>query len=518
MSAKLFLFQDEARLKLQEGLRKLALLISPTLGPKGNHVALDNAAGSAKITSDSSAILEEVEFKDQFENFTVELVRKMAEEIKAQTGDGVATGIVILNALMQEALKHLAAGASPAGLKKEIENELDKALNKLSSLAVRIKTEKEIEKIALSAGGSIEIGQLLSEALKKAGEGGLVSIEEGRGLKSTLELARGFEIDRGYLSPYFCTNLEKLTVEMENPYFLITDKKLASVQELLPVLQNLNAIGGALIIIAEEIEGDALATLVINKLKGILKVAAIKAPSFGEERKQLLEDLACLTGARVVAEETGGSLVKTTLEDLGRAEKVFIGKETTNVINGQGAKDLLEKRILQLEKQNDLEEGEYEKDKLKKRIARLKGNAAVIKVGAASETELKQKKALFEESLAAVRAALEEGVAAGGGLAFVRAAQALDKTSFGGRILQKALLAPMETLLKNSSQESALYLEKIQKRDDLFGYNLETEKFEDLFQAGVLDPVKVLKNSLKKAASTAILMLFSEVLIGEDKS
>lgn len=528
-SAKVLVFDEEARLKISDGIDKLLETINITLGPKGRHVALSRTIGSPKITSDSNHIIDEIELKDQFENLAVQLAQEMAGKIKTATGDGITTGLVLMGALVKEGLKNIAGGASPVFIKKGLEKGLETVLKEMNSLALPVKTEKEIENIAtVSSKGNQEIGSIIASCFQKVGKDGVISIEEAKGLETKIELVEGMEIERGYVSPYFCTNLEKLNLEMTNPYILITDKKLSSVQDLLPILQNVSAIGKELLIIAEDVEGDALAALIINKLKGIVKVAAIKAPSFGDERKAALEDIAILTGGTFLTEEKGLSLIKATLVDLGRAKKVLINQDTTTFIDGAGKKEATEKRILEITKASENTTNEYDKEKLEKRKAKLKGGVAVIQVGAGSDSELKDKKSTFEDSLSATRAAVEEGVVAGGGVALLRASIALEKIiaaekheeeKLGLEILQKALLEPTKILMQNSGIDPHIFLEKIiSNQNTNTGFNVESGKIEDLLEAGILDPLKVVKNSLIHAVSTGSMLLISDALIGEDKS
>ncbi len=550
-SAKVLVFDEEARLKLSDGIDKLSETINITLGPKGRHVALSRTIGAPKITSDSNHIIDEIELRDQFENLAVQLAQSMSAKIKENTGDGITTGLVIMSALVKEGLKNIAGGASPVFIKKGLEKGLETALKAIKALALPVKSEQETKNIAtVSAKGNQEIGSIIASCFQKVGKDGVISIEEAKGLETKIELVEGMEIERGYISPYFCTNLEKLTVEMNNPYILITDKKISSVHDLLSILQNVSAIGSELLIIAEDLEGDALAALVINKLKGILKVAAIKAPSFGDERKAVLEDIAILTGGTFYSEEKGLTITKAILSDLGKAQKVFISKDTTTFIDGNGHKEAVEKRILEIAKASENSTNAYDKEKLEKRKAKLKGGVAIIRVGAGSDPELKDKKNIFEDSLAATRAALEEGIVAGGGVSLLRASTELEKliltekkskidkkiektTSkksdkkaetneeelIGIKILQKALLEPAKILMQNSGIDPHLFLERIlNDQNKNMGFNVEAEKIEDLLKAGIIDPVKVVKNSLIHAVSTGSMLLISDALIGEDKS
>jgi chaperonin GroEL len=519
--AKDILFEEDARLKLREGIDKLADVVAVTLGPKGRNVGLQSSWGAPKITNDGNSIVKDIELKDPFANMGVNLAKEVASRIKEKSGDGTTTGILLLRALVQNGLKNITSGTSPIAIKRGMDKALEKVLAELDKMATPIKEDTEILNAAtVSASGVEEVGETIFEAIKKVGKAGVITIEEGKTTETAIEVVEGMEFDRGYASAYFVTNAETLTAELKTPLILITDKKVSSIQELLPLLQTIAPTGKELLIIAEDIEGDALSTLVINKLRGTLKVSAVKAPGFGDRRKALLEDIAILTGATVITEDMGMSLRDANADLLGKAEKIVITKDSTVIINGKGSGKKIAARIAQIEKEAADATSSYDKEKLEERRAKLGGGVALIRVGAPTEPEMKQKKQLFEDSLNSTRLALEQGVVPGGGVALVRAASAcaklkLDKEeTVGSEILLMACYAPFKQIVTNAGHDSSTLLNEIlQAKKSSTGFNALTEKVEDLMIAGVVDPAKVVKNCLTYAVSMAGVVLLSEALI-----
>ncbi|MBI2743684.1 MAG: chaperonin GroEL [Chlamydiales bacterium] len=520
-SAKELIFEEEARNKLREGVDKLADVVSVTLGPKGRNVGLQASWGAPKVTNDGNSIVKDIELKDQYANMGVSMGKEVASKMKEKCGDGTTSSILLLRALVQNGVKNIASGSSPIHIKRGIEKAVEAAVKELESSSIAIKSDKEIKNIAIaSCSGNESIGTLIAEAVKKVGKEGVITIEEGKGTDTTIEMVEGMQFDRGYVSSYFCTNAEALLVEMQNARLLITDKKIASVQELLPILQAVASAGQDLLIIADDFEGDALSTLVVNKLRGTLKVCAVKAPGFGDRRKSLLEDIAILTGATVVSEDTGMSLKDATNEVLGSVEKLVVNKEKTTLINGSGEAKAIQDRIKQIEAEIKETTSTYDKEKLEERRAKLGSGVAVIRVGAASEPEMKQKKQLFEDSLNSTRAALEDGIVIGGGIALLRAGKAIDKLKLsaeekiGAHIVQIACEAPFKQIVFNAGFDSSVVLEQVLGKGANFGFNAHTEQVEDLLASGIVDPTKVVRSALVFAASTAGIILLSEALIG----
>lgn len=518
---KELIFEEEARNKLREGIDKLADVVGVTLGPKGRNVGLQASWGAPSITNDGNSIVKDIELKDQYKNMGVSMGKEVASKMKEKCGDGTTTSILLLRALVANGVKNIASGSSPIGIKRGIDKAVDAIVKEIEGFATPVKSDKETRNIAIvSASGNEEIGDLISEAIKKVGKSGVITIEEGKSTETTIEMVEGMEFDRGYTSAYFCTKAETMSVEMTNAKILITDKKISSAQEILPLLQAVAAAAQPLLIIAEDIEADALSTLVINKLRGTLKVCAVKAPGFGDRRKALLQDLAILTGATLVSEETGTYLKDATAEVLGEAEKITVTKEYTTIVNGKGEHEKIQARIKQIDAEIPHTTSSYDKEKLEERKAKLSGGVAVIRVGAATEPAMKQKKQMFEDSLNSTRAALEEGIVPGGGVALLRASRAIDKVTFtadeliGAQIVANACEAPFKQIVFNTGMDSAVVLEQVLASGINFGFNALDEKVEDLLKAGIVDPVKVVKNSLKYAASTAGIVLLSEALIG----
>lgn len=521
--AKEIIFEEEAREKLLKGITTLADTVAFTLGPKGRSVGLEKSWGAPSITNDGDSIAKEISLEDQFEDMGVKIGQQVASRIKEKCGDGTTTGTLLMRALVEGGVKNITAGASPIGIKRGIEKAAAQVIQFVSEQALEIKNEAETINIAtVSASGDREVGLMINRAIQKVGKSGVVMVEEAKGIDTTLELVEGMQFDRGYLSAYFCTDSEKMAVEMVNPAILIVDKKIVAIQELLPVLQSIVSTGRSLLIIAEDVEGDALATLVVNKLRGTLKVAAVKAPGFGDRRKAMLQDLAALTGATVVSEETGTLLKDANDKVLGRAERISIGKENTTIVNGAGTPEAVRLRIRQIEAEREQATSDYDREKLDERKAKLSGGVAVIRVGAATEPELKQRKQVYEDSLNSTKAALEAGIVVGGGVALLRAGESIPSLGLSGdelvgaRIMQQACQAPLRQLVLNAGKDPSIVVnEVLHAAQPTIGFNAETEQVEDLFQAGVIDPAKVVRTYVENATSMAGIVLLSEALIGE---
>lgn len=520
--AKEIIFEQAARDKLSKGIQKLADTVRPTLGPKGRNVGLEKSWGAPTITNDGNSIVKDVELPDQFENMGVSMAKEVAAKLKDKCGDGTTTGTILLDAMVQQGCKHIASGASPITLKRGIDKAVEAILGELQKKAIPVSGSKDTKNIATaSASGNTAIGDVIAQAIEKVGKEGVVTIEEAKGTETVIEMVEGMQFDRGFISAYFATNTEKMTVEMQNPYILIVDKKIASIQEILPILQAVASSGRELFIICEDLEADALATLVVNKIRGILKVAAVKAPGFGDRRKALLQDIAVLTNGTVVSEEAGVMLKDATVEVLGSCDRLVVTKDTTTLVGGKGSLKSLEARIKQIDNEIENTTSTYDKEKLLERRAKLKGGVAVIRVGAATEPELKQKKQMFEDSLNSTKAALEEGVVAGGGVALLRASSVIatlklegDET-LGAQIVAKACEAPARQIVLNTGLDGSVVIAQLRGEKDNMGFNALTEQVEDLLKSGVIDPVKVVKNALTHAASVAGIVLISEALIGD---
>ncbi|NDD57946.1 MAG: chaperonin GroEL [Chlamydiae bacterium] len=515
------IFNEEARQKLREGIDQLAEVVAVTLGPKGRNVGLQASWGAPTITNDGNSIVKDIELKDQYANMGVSMGKEVASKMKEKCGDGTTTSIVLLKALVQGGIKNISSGASPILLKRGIDKAVSAIVEEIEKTAISIQSEKEILNIATaSASGNESIGSMITEAMQKVGKSGVITIEEGKGIDTQIEMVEGMQFDRGYTSAYFCTNAEKLTVEMNQPKILVTDKKISSIQEILNILQAVAASASELLIIADDIEGDALSTLVVNRLRGTIKVCAVKAPGFGDRRKALLQDIAILAGATFISEETGSFLKDAGIETLGAAEKVIVYKDKTTIIGGFGHLDTIQARIKQIEAEEKISQSSYDKEKLEERRAKLSGGVAVIRVGAPSEPEMKQKKQMFEDSLNSTRAAIEEGILAGGGIALLNASkiiptlQLAPEEQIGAQIVQKACEAPFRQIVTNAGFDSSTLLQQTQSQPMNFGFNVKSEQVEDLVKTGVVDPAKVVKHALTFAASTASIILLSEVLIG----
>jgi len=523
MPAKDVRFHEPARHKLLAGVNILADAVKVTLGPKGRNVVLERSFGAPTVTKDGVSVAKEIELKDKFENMGAQMVKEVASKTSDVAGDGTTTATVLAQAIVREGMKFVASGMNPMDLKRGIDKAVIAVVEELKKLSKPCTTSKEIAQVgAISANADEAIGKIISDAMDKVGKEGVITVEDGKGLDNELEVVEGMQFDRGYLSPYFINNAEKQISVLEEPYILLHDKKISSIRDLLPLLEQVAKSGKPLLIIAEEVEGEALATLVVNNLRGILKTSAVKAPGFGDRRKAMLEDIAILTGGQVIAEETGQTLEKATLKDLGRAKRIEVAKEETTIIDGAGDAKTIEGRVKNIRTQIDEATSDYDKEKLQERVAKLAGGVAVIKVGAATEVEMKEKKARVEDALHATRAAVEEGIVAGGGVAYIRARGALSKVKgdnadqeAGVKIVMRALEEPLRQIVANSGAEPSVVLNKIAEGKGNFGFNAQTEQFGDMVEMGVLDPTKVSRTALQNAASVAGLLLTTEAMVAE---
>ncbi|MBA3522135.1 MAG: chaperonin GroEL [Gemmatimonadales bacterium] len=525
MAAKELLFSTEARAKLKKGIDQLAEAVRITLGPKGRNVVIDKRFGSPTITKDGVTVAKEIELSDPIENMGAQMVKEVATKTSDLAGDGTTTATVLAQAIYREGLKNVTAGANPMELKRGIDRAVEAVVEQLRSISVPSAGRKEIAQVGtISANNDKEIGNLIAEAMEKVGKDGVITVEEAKGLETTLETVDGTQFDRGYLSPYFVTDPEKMEAELEDPYLLIHDKKISAMKELLPILEKVAQSGKPMLIIAEDVEGEALATLVVNKLRGTLKVVAVKAPGFGDRRKEMLRDVAVLTGGQVISEEVGFKLENVTLNDLGRAKRVVIDKDNTTIVDGKGKPGDIQGRIAEIRTAIEKSTSDYDKEKLQERLAKLSGGVAIINVGAATETEMKEKKARVEDALHATRAAVEEGVVPGGGVALLRAQSALDKIKgtedekVGVEIVRRALEEPIRMIAQNAGAEGSIVVARVKEsKDKNFGYNAATDNYEDLVRAGVIDPTKVTRTALQNAASIAGLLLTTECVLVEKK-
>jgi chaperonin GroEL len=524
MAAKQLDFDVEARARLKVGVDKLAQAVRVTLGPKGRNVVLDRKFGSPTVTKDGVSVAKEIELEDPVENMGAQMVKEVATKTSDVAGDGTTTATVLAQAIFSEGLKNVTAGTNPMGIRRGIDKAVEKVVEELVSLSMDTKGKKEIAQVgAISANNNEEIGNLIADAMEKVGKDGVITVEEARGLETTLETVEGMQFDRGYLSPYFVTDPERMEAVLEDALILNHDKKISSMKDLLPILEKVAQMGKPLLIISEEVEGEALATLVVNKLRGTLKVCAVKAPGFGDRRKAMLQDIAVLTGGQVISEEVGFKLENTVISDLGRAKRIVIDKDNTTIVDGAGEKQKIQGRIEEIKVSIDKTTSDYDKEKLQERLAKLSGGVAVINVGAATETEMKEKKALVEDALHATRAAVEEGIVPGGGVALLRAQKALDKLKLdredeqiGVEILRKALEFPIRFIASNAGAEGSIVVEKVRaNKNPNFGYNAQTDKYEDLVEAGVIDPTKVVRSALQNASSIAGLLLTTECVVVE---
>jgi chaperonin GroEL len=526
MAAKELHFNTDARAALKRGVDQLAEAVKVTLGPKGRNVVIDKKFGAPTVTKDGVTVAKEIELSDPLENMGAQMVKEVATKTSDLAGDGTTTATVLAQAIFREGLKNVTAGVNPMALKRGIDAAVSAIVEELKKMSVPTKGKKEIAQVgSISANNDKEIGDLIADAMEKVGKDGVITVEEAKGLETTLETVEGMQFDRGYLSPYFVTDPEKMEAVLEDALILIHDKKISSMKDLLPILEKVAQIGKPLLIIAEDIEGEALATLVVNKLRGTLRVAAVKAPGFGDRRKAMLEDIAVLTGGQVISEEVGFKLENAVVTDLGRAKRIVVDKETTTIIDGQGDEEKIKGRIKELKAAIEKTTSDYDREKLQERLAKLAGGVAVINVGAATESEMKEKKARVEDALHATRAAVEEGIVPGGGVALVRAQKALKglklaeaDEQIGVDIVRRAIEEPMRIIVVNAGGEGSIVVEKIrQSKDNNYGYNALTDEYEDLVLAGVIDPTKVTRTALQNAASIASLLLTTEAIIVEKK-
>jgi chaperonin GroEL len=525
MAAKELLFNTDARSKLKRGVDQLAEAVRVTLGPKGRNVVIDKKFGSPTVTKDGVTVAKEVELSDPIENMGAQMVKEVATKTSDLAGDGTTTATVLAQAIFREGLKNVTAGANPMELKRGIDRAVEAVVEQLKAISVPSAGKKEIAQVGtISANNDKEIGNLIAEAMEKVGKDGVITVEEAKGLETTLETVEGMQFDRGYLSPYFVTDPEKMEAVLDDPYILIHDKKISAMKELLPLLEKVAQSGKPLLIIAEDVEGEALATLVVNKLRGTLKVVAVKAPGFGDRRKEMLRDIAVLTGGQVISEELGFKLENATLNDMGRAKRVVVDKDNTTIVDGRGKSDGIQGRIAEIRSAIDKSTSDYDREKLQERLAKLSGGVAVINVGAATETELKEKKARVEDALHATRAAVEEGIVPGGGVALIRAQGALEKLKgtederVGVEIVRRALEEPIRMIAQNAGAEGSIVVARVKEsKEKNFGYNAATDTYEDLVKAGVIDPTKVTRTALQNAASIAGLLLTTEAVVVEKK-
>jgi chaperonin GroEL len=522
MAAKEVRFSEDARSKVLRGVNILADAVTVTLGPRGRNVCLEKSWGAPTVTKDGVTVAKEIQLEDKFENMGAQMVKEVASKTSDVAGDGTTTATVLARAIFSEGLKLVAAGHDPMSIKRGIDKAVGKVTEELKSLSKPTRDRDEIAQVGtISANNDKTIGDILAEAMDKVGKEGVITVEEAKGLETTLDLVEGMRFDRGYLSPYFVTDPERMECVYEDAYLLIHEKKISSMKDLLPVLENVAKTGKPLLIIAEEVEGEALATLVVNKIRGTLKVVSVKAPGFGDRRKAMLEDIAILTDGKMIAEELGIKLENVTLKDLGRAKRVIVDKDNTTIVEGAGKKSAIEGRIQQIRAQIDETTSDYDREKLQERLAKLAGGVAVVKVGAATEIEMKEKKARVEDALHATRAAVEEGIVPGGGVALVRASAALanlrvaEDEKVGVRIVQKALEEPSRWIAANAGADGAVVLDKIKNAKGAYGFNAAAEDYEDLVKAGIVDPTKVVRTALQNAASVAGLLITTEAMIAD---
>ncbi|MBL9135433.1 MAG: chaperonin GroEL [Verrucomicrobiales bacterium] len=523
MAAKQLLFDEAARQSLLRGVTLLAKAVSATLGPKGRNVVLDKKFGSPTVTKDGVTVAKEIELADPYENMGAQMVREVASKTSDAAGDGTTTATVLAEAIYREGLKFVTSGANPIGIQRGIQKAVDAAVEQLAKISKKVKDKEEIKQVAtVSANWDNTIGNIIAEAMDKVGKDGTITVEEAKSIDTTLDVVEGMQFDKGYLSPYFVTNTETMEAKLEDPYILIYEKKVSSLKDLLPILEKIAKVGKPLLVIAEEVEGEALATLVVNKLRGVLNVCAVKAPGFGDRRKAMLEDIAILTGGRCITEDLGIKLENLQIDDLGRAKSVVIDKENTTIVEGSGKSSEIQGRVNQIRRQIEETTSDYDREKLQERLAKLAGGVAVINVGAATETEMKEKKARVEDALHATRAAVEEGIVSGGGVALIRAIPAIETVKgdnadeqIGVDIVRKAVEYPLRALASNAGVDGSLVVQEVKRRKGNDGYNVATNSYEDLVKAGVVDPKKVTRTALQNAASIAALMLTTEALITE---
>lgn len=523
MAAKELRFSEEARQLMLAGVRELADAVQITMGPRGRNVVIDKSFGAPVVTKDGVTVAKEIEFKEKFKNMGAQMVKEVASHTSDEAGDGTTTATVLARQIFVEGLKAVVAGYNPMDLKRGIDKAVVTAVEHLKKLSVPCKDDKSIAQVGtISANADEAIGRIIADAMAKVGKEGVITVEEGSGLENELDVVEGMQFDRGYVSPYFVTNQQNMSAELDNPYILVTDKKISSIRDLLPILEAVAKAGRPLLIIAEDIEGEALATLVVNHMRGIVRVCSVKAPGFGDRRKEMLQDIAVLTKAQVIAEEVGRTLESTTVKDLGSAKRIHITKDNTTIIDGAGEKKDIQDRIKQLKGRVEETTSDYDREKLQERVAKLAGGVAVIKVGAASEIEMKEKKARVEDALHATRAAVEEGVVAGGGVALVRVMQSLKNTkgdneaqTVGVQLICRALEAPLRQIVTNAGYESSVTLNKVVENKGNYGFNAATGEYGDMLEMGILDPTKVTRTALQQAASVAGMMITTECMITE---
>ncbi len=523
MAAKDVRFSDDARQRMFRGVNILANAVKATLGPKGRNAVLEKSFGAPTVTKDGVSVAKEIELKDKFENMGAQMVKEVASNTSDEAGDGTTTATVLAQAIIREGLKAVSSGRNPMDIKRGIDKGVAAAVEELRKLSKPCKDSKAIAQVGtISANSDESIGKTIADAMEKVGKEGVITVEEGSGLDNELEVVEGMQFDRGYLSPYFINNQQTQTTELEKPFILLADKKISNIRELLPLLEGVAKSGRPLLVVAEDVEGEALATLVVNNIRGILKVAAVKAPGFGDRRKAMLQDIAVLTGGTVISDEVGLSLEKATLADLGQAKKIVVEKENTTLIDGNGKAGDIKARVESIRQQVEEATSDYDKEKLQERVAKLSGGVAVIKVGAATEMEMKEKKARVEDALHATRAAVEEGVVPGGGVALIRVQKALDKVEganedqqVGIRILSRSIEEPLRQIVDNAGEDAAVILNRVKEGKGSFGYNAATGSFGDMLEAGILDPTKVTRLALQNAASVAGLLLTTEVMVAE---
>ncbi|RYZ38178.1 MAG: chaperonin GroEL [Myxococcaceae bacterium] len=522
MAAKEIFFHQNARDSILRGVRILADAVAVTLGPKGRNVVIEKSFGSPTITKDGVTVAKEIDLENRFENMGAQMVKEVASKTSDKAGDGTTTATVLARAIYEEGLKLVAAGHSPMDLKRGIDKAVEVVVAELKKMSKTTTDKQAIAQVGtISANGDETIGQTIADAMEKVGKEGVITVEEAKGLETTLDVVEGMQFDRGYVSPYFVTNRDRMEVVMDDPYILISEKKVSSMQDMIPVLEQVARSGKPLLIIADDIEGEALATLVVNKIRGVLNVAAVKAPGFGDRRKDMLKDIATLTGGMVVSEELGHKYENLNLTDLGRAKRITVDKDNTTIVDGNGQKAEIEGRIKLIRTQIETVTSDYDREKLQERMAKLVGGVAVINVGAATEVEMKEKKARVEDALHATRAAVEEGIVPGGGVAYIRSLKALDGLKLGGEldfgveIIRKALTEPLRKIASNAGVEGAVVINKVKEGTGAFGFNARTETYEDLEKAGVIDPTKVERTALQNAASVASLLLTTEAMIAE---
>ncbi len=523
MAAKQLIFDEQARQALLKGVEKLARAVKATLGPKGRNVVLDKKFGSPTVTKDGVTVAKEIELEDPYENMGAQMVREVASKTSDTAGDGTTTATVLAEAIYREGLKNVTAGASPISLQRGINKAVEAAVEQLAKIAKKVKDKEEIKQVAtVSANWDTTIGEIIADAMDKVGKDGTITVEEAKSIETTLDVVEGMQFDKGYLSPYFVTNAESMEVKLDDAYILNYEKKITSLKDLLPILEKVAKVGKPLLIIAEDVEGEALATLVVNKLRGTLNICAVKAPGFGDRRKSMMEDIAVLTGGKCITEDLGIKLESIGLEDLGRAKSIVIDKENTTIVEGYGKSSEIQGRVNQIRRQIEETTSDYDREKLQERLAKLAGGVAVINVGAATETEMKEKKARVEDALHATRAAVEEGIVPGGGVALLRCIAAIDAVKLtdedeqiGVEIVKRAIEAPLRALAYNAGVEGSIIVQEVKRRKGNEGYNVATGEYEDLVKAGVVDPKKVTRSALQNAASIAGLLLTTECLITE---